>query len=184
MWRVAYRTTWRIAGALAGVVLFAAASAWGASRGAQQTGWIDYRNERYGFSLRVPGDVFVAGEARNKEQGALWIGRDGQARLLAVAVRNDSGETLQSYRTFLMQNTYKGASFDYTPVRDDWFVLSGVQAGQVFYERIVFACEGRYIYGWQMRYSVSRKRFYDRVVEQMHKTFEPGRGEDGNCGPP
>lgn len=148
------------------------------------TGLMNYRNERYGFSLSVPGDVFTPGEARNKEQGALWIGRDGQARLLAVATRNETGESLQSYRTFLMQNAYKGANFDYTPVRDNWFVLSGVQAGQVFYERIHFACDGRYIYGWQLRYSTSRKRFYDRVVEQIHRTFEPGRGEDSKCGPP
>lgn len=146
-------------------------------------GLSSYRNERYGFSLSIPTDVFVPGDARNKEQGALWIGRDGQARLLAVATRNETGESLQSYRTFLMQNSYKGASYDYTPVKDNWFVLSGVQAGQVFYERIHFACDGRYIYGWQMRYSTSRKRFYDRIVEQIYKTFEPGQGEDGKCGP-
>lgn len=155
--------------------------AWTASTGG--SGLVTYQNERFGFSLAVPGDVFAQGEARNKEQGALWIGRDGQARLLAVAARNETGETLQSYRSFLMQNTYKGASFDYVPVKDDWFVLSGVHNGQVFYERITFACDGRYIYGWQMRYSVSRKRFYDRVVERIYKTFEPGRGEDGKCGP-
>lgn len=165
---------------LAGLSVAIATVAWAAS---SSSGWTSYRNERYGFALSVPGDVFVPGEARNKEQGALWIGRDGQARLLAVAARNETGETMQSYRTFLMQNTYKGANFDYTPVRENWFVLSGVQGGQVFYERIVFACDGRYIYGWQMRYSTSRKRFYDRIVEQVHRTFEPGRGEDGNCGP-
>lgn len=165
---------------LAVLAIAIATAVWAASN---SSGWTSYRNERYGFALSVPGAVFVPGEARNKEQGALWIGRDGQARLLAVATRNETGETMQSYRSFLMQNAYKGASFDYTPVRDNWFVLSGLHNGQVFYERIVFACEGRYIYGWQMRYSTSRKRFYDRIVEQMHRTFEPGRGEDGRCGP-
>lgn len=146
-------------------------------------GWMTYRNQRFGFSLSVPADVFVEGEARNKEQGSVWISHDRQARLLAVATRNETGETVQSYRAFRIQNSYKGAAFDYMPHRDNWFVLSGVQGGQVFYERILFACDGRYIYGWQMRYPIARKRFYDRLVEQVHRGYEPGRGEDGNCGP-
>lgn len=171
-----------LASAIAGATLLAAAHAASLPATGEGGGWTSYRNDRYGFSLNFPAEVFVEGETRNREQGALWVSRDRQARLIAVATRNETGETLQSYRSFLIETTYKGASFDYAPQRDNWFVLSGVQNGQVFYERIVFACEGRYIYGWQMRYPLARKRLYDLVVERVHRSYEAGRGEDGKCG--
>lgn len=141
----------------------------------------DYRNRKYGFALRVPPEHFVAGNPRNPDEGGLWVSRDGRARLIAVAAPNTSGESLDSYRRFVMQETYKSASFDYTPVRDNWFVLSGSMGGQLFYERITFACQGRYIYGWQVMYPADQKRLYDRLVEAIHRSYRPGRGEDGNC---
>ncbi len=141
----------------------------------------EYRNEKHGFSLQVPADVFVEGISRNPEAGNVWISRDGQARLSAVAGSNETGETLDSYRRFVMEQTYAGARFDYTPVRENWFVLSGIKGNQVFYERITFVCDGRYIYGWQMFYPVARKRFYDRVVEDIHRHYRVGRRQTGRC---
>lgn len=182
------RKMWRVTSCALGAALLALTSvllapALAVTNGNVPPGWTTYRNDRFGFQLAVPPDVFVEAEARNKEQGAIWISRDRQARLLAVATRNETGETLKSYREFLIQNSYKGAAFDYAPQKDTWFALSGYQGREIFYERIFFACDGRYIYGWQMRYPASRKKFYDRIVEDVHKTFVAGRGEDGNCGP-
>ncbi len=157
---------------------FAALAGNAASTGAAVT----YINEKFGFSLSLPADIFAPGQPRNPEQGGLWMSRDGQARLIAVATANESGESLPAYRAFVMQQSYRNATFDYTPVRDTWFVLSGMKEGRVFYERITFACGGRYIYGWQLEYPVAEKKHYDRVVEQIHRSYKPGRGEDGRCG--
>jgi len=143
--------------------------------------WLTYRNETYGFSLRVPTDTFEAGVPRNPEVGNVWISHDRKARLLAVAGPNETGGSLESYRRFVMEQAYAGARFDYTPVRQNWFVLSGVKGDQVFYERITFVCDGRYIYGWQLFYPVSQKRHYDRIVEEIHRNYRVGNGEAGSC---
>lgn len=142
---------------------------------------IGYFNERFGFSLALPGNVFVAGQPRNPEAGGLWESRDGKARLIAVASENKARETLHNYRRFLMEEIYKGAEFDYAPLRDSWFVLSGRMDDLMFYERITFVCGGRFIYGWQMHYPVSERQSYDRIVEAIHKSYRAGRGEDGRC---
>ena len=142
---------------------------------------LEYHNEKYGFSLLVPADVFTEGVSRNPEAGNIWISRDRRARLMAVAGPNETGGTLKSYRSFVMEKTYAGARFDYMPVRDTWFVLSGIKDNQVFYERITFACGGRYVYGWQMFYPVAQKRFYDRIVEEIHRNYRIAGGEDGSC---
>ena len=150
--------------------------------GAQPGDRVEYRNPRYGFAMTVPADVFQQGDTRNAEAGNLWVSYDGQARLIAGAQVNEGGESLQAYRRYLMETTYTGASFDYTPMRDTWFVLSGMKDGQMFYERVTFACGGRYIYGWQIMYPATDRRRWDRIVEQVHRSYRPGRGEDGNCG--
>ena len=142
---------------------------------------LEYRNPKYGFSLRIPADVFEPGTTRNAEAGGLWISRDRQARLVAAAQTNDSGETLQTYRRFLIEQTYGEAAFDYTPMRDNWFVLSGMKDGQMFYERVTFACEGRYIYGWQLMYPAAERRRYDRIVEAIHRSYRIGQGAGGTC---
>jgi hypothetical protein len=145
---------------------------------------LTYVNQRFGFTLSVPADIFEQGAAGSPEHGALWNSRDGRARLIAVATANDTNETLASYRAFVLEQSYKGATIDYAPVRETWFVLSGTRDGRAFYERINLVCGGRYIYGWRIDYPVAEKRLYDRVIEHVHRTYRPGRGEDGRCGRP
>jgi hypothetical protein len=161
-----------------GTLLFACAAAGGT---AAQTGPIDYRNERFGFSLSVPSELIVQETPDNAEAGGSWVSRDGQARLLVAAGVNETGETLKSYREFVMRETYRRARFDYAPVRQRWFVLSGIKGDQMFYERVNFVCDGRYIYGWQMMYPISERRRWDPVVEAIHRSYRPGAGEDGAC---
>ncbi len=163
---------------MAGAVLLA----WSTVPAAQAGPMLHYHNQKYGFALQVPADVFVEGVSRNPEVGNIWISRNRQARLMAVAGPNEAGATLEDYRRFVMEKTYAGARFSYTPVRSDWFVLSGVKGNQVFYERITFVCEGRYIYGWQLIYPVRQKRLYDGIVEQIHRNYRVGNGVNGSCG--
>jgi hypothetical protein len=162
--------------AAAAVIALAATHAHAATQGT-----LDYRNERFGFSLSVPADIFLPGEPRNPELGMLWISRDGLARLVVVAAPNETGGTMEDYRRFVMQETYAGAKFDYTPTRDNWFVLSGTMRAQTFYERITFVCGGRFVYGWQLHYPSRQRRLYDRVVEDIHRTYQVGQGDNGRC---
>jgi hypothetical protein len=144
-------------------------------------GWSVYDNPRFGFSIAIPSHVFVPGPPPASSDGQLWVSRDGAARLLAAAAPNASQDTLASYRDFVLRTSYPNARLDYSPVRANWFVLSGTMDSRIFYERITFACDGRYIYGWQMIYPAAERRFYDAIVEAVHKSYRPGRGEDGNC---
>lgn len=144
--------------------------------------WTMHHNQKFGFSLRVPTDVFVSGKPRKQDDGWLWISRDRQARLLAAAGKNETGETLESYRRFVVEQSYPSVSFDDAPIHDTWFALSGTKGSQRFYEHVAFACQGRYIYGWQLMYPASARHLYGPIVEEIEKSFQPGRGKDGNCG--
>ena len=141
-----------------------------------------YRNERFGFQVAYPAAVFEPGEAPEGGQGMRFMSRDGAAQLLVSAGRNDTGETLKSYRRFVLSKSYADARVEYAPVRDSWFVLSGTNGDTIFYERITFRCGGKVIYGWQMTYPAAERQIYDPIVEAVHRSYRPGNGEGGKCG--
>ena len=82
--------------------------------------------------------------------------------------------SLRDYRALVLQQTYPGAAIDYAPVRDTWFVLSGTRDGTMFYERVTFTCGGRRINSWAMLYPTTERQVYDRIVEQVARSYRPG----------
>jgi hypothetical protein len=140
-----------------------------------------YRNERHGFSLSYPPGTFAPQPqpAPAGDDGRVFLSRDGNARLLAGAPANADGMNLRDYRALVLQQSYPGAAIDYAPMRDNWFVLSGIRDGVMFYERVTFTCGGRRINSWAMLYPAAERRLYDRIVEQVARSYRPG---EGNCG--
>jgi hypothetical protein len=153
---------------LAGLASLAALSA-----GAQDVA--TYRNERHGFSLSYPAGTFAPQPpAAGDDDGRVFLSRDGNARLLAGALPNADGMRLEDYRKLLMEQSYPGASIDYAPVRDTWFVLSGTREGTIFYERVTFTCGGRLINSWAMLYPAAERQVYDRIVERVARSYRAG----------
>ena len=132
----------------------------------------------HGFSLTYPHGQFQPQEPL-AEDGRIWVSRDGNARILAGALPNADNLTLQDYRALVLKQSYPGASVDYAPIRDNWFVLSGTRDGVMFYERVTFTCGGRLINSWAMLYPAAERRVYDRIVEQVSRSYRAG---GSNCG--
>jgi len=137
-----------------------------------------YFNKRHGFTLSYPTARFKPQEPLS-EDGRVWVSHDGNARLLAGALLNDEGMSLRDYRDFVLKQSYPGAAVDYAPLRDTWFVVSGIREGMMFYERVTFTCGGRLINSWAMLYPAAERRVYDRIVERVAKSYRAG---ERNCG--
>lgn len=137
-----------------------------------------YTNKRFGFTLSYPTARFKPQEPLS-EEGRLWVSHDGNARLLAGALPNADRMNLKDYREFVLKESYPGAAIDYAPVRDSWFVLSGTRDGTIFYERVTFTCGGKLINSWAIIYPAAERVAYDRVVEQVARSYRVGQS---NCG--
>jgi hypothetical protein len=147
---------------------------------AQEPGAVaTYRNERHGFSLSYPAGTFAAEPPPANDDGRVFLSRDGSARLLAGALENTDRLNLRDYRTLVLQQSYQGASLEYAPVTSTWFVLSGTRDGTMFYERVTFTCGGRLINSWAMLYPAAERRNWDRIVEQVARSYRAG---DSGCG--
>lgn len=143
--------------------------------------WATLRNERHGFLIAYPIEVFEQREEPNTDEGRVLYSRDGNARLLVGAFANEDGTTLAAYRDYLMQENYAGAAIDYAPIKGKWFVLSGTIGEKEFYERVSFTCGGRLINSWAMIYPKAERRFYNRIVEAVARSYTPGAGKSGDC---
>ena len=137
--------------------------------------WTDYRNERFGFSLRYPGDLFQPEKTSEAGDGQVFVSRDGAARLLVGALPNDSGQSPAAYQDYIARESYAGYRIDYRRLAGNWFVLSGEGGGKTFYEKVMFSCAGRLINSFAMVYPTDQRDTFDRVVEGMEKSFRPAR---------
>jgi hypothetical protein len=145
----------------------------------EQAGIATYRNERHGFSLAYPAGTFAPQPPAADGEGRVFVSRDGNARLLAGALPNADDVNLRDYRALVLQQSYPGAAIDYAPIGPTWFVLSGTRDGVMFYERVTFTCGGRLINSWAMLYPAAERRVWDRIVEQVARSYRAG---EGNCG--
>jgi hypothetical protein len=145
-----------------------------------KTGFATYSNDKHGFSLTYPTRQFLGFPAATPD-GFQAVSKDGKARLLVGTLANYDAKNLGDYRTFILNESYPGANVTYAPVRDTWFVVSGVMNDGVtgFYQRVNFVCGGGNINSWTVIYPFGEKPVYSPIIEQVHKDYRLG---DGNCG--
>jgi hypothetical protein len=164
--------------------LLAASAAGHAVAREGSAGWTAYRNERYGYSLQYPTDVFAPERTSEAGDGTVFSSADGQAKLLVGALPNEDGLSVASYQDYVQRHSYSDFTVDYRPVGSNWFVLSGDGGGKTFYEKVMFSCDGRLINSFALIYPTADKRRFDAVVEGIQATFRPGRKCEGLPGRP
>ena len=144
--------------------------------------WTLLENAAAGFELKYPADVFAPKPGALEADDRLFVSQDGHAVLRVYANRSSSGTAPSKHRAALLAKRYAGASLDYAPQRETWFVLSGTLGQEMFYERVSFSCDRRSFHGWLITYPVLERQFYDAVVEEMHRTYRYGKAAGWRCG--
>jgi hypothetical protein len=139
---------------------------------------VSYVNDRFGFSFRYPTGVFKPDRRAEAGDGEMFTNFGGDARLLVGAFENTGGHSIQSYMDLIRRESYSGYDLDYAPRGQTWFVLSGENDQNVFYEKVMFSCSGRIITSFALVYPMRRKEMFDPVVKGIEKTFKPGRNCD------
>jgi hypothetical protein len=143
--------------------------------------WATIHNKRFGFQIAYPSEILFPIDTPSGADGRVMQSADGRAKLLVATFENADNLTIDAYREFLLSGNYAGADIDYDRQKPRWFVLSGTKGDKTFYERVTFSCGGKLINSWAMLYPTAEKKFYDRVLEAVSKTYTAGAGTDGSC---
>lgn len=142
-------------------------------RAIEHSDWEVLTIPAYRLSIGYPGNLFEPGEKADGHEGRVYRSRDGKAELLFAAGRNTTGRSLTDARDFALKEIYADAQVEYSPLRATWFVVSGTRGDRMFYDRTDFTCGGRLISTWSITYPVADRRFYDRIVEAIAKSWRP-----------
>jgi hypothetical protein len=136
--------------------------------------WSRYSNERFGFRLEYPANVFHVERTTEAGDGRVFAARDGEARLLVGALRNEDHHSAKSYQDFLARTSYADYTITYRPLGEDWLVLSGEAEGKVFYEKAILSCGGELISSFAMLYPADKREMFDPIVARVANSFVPG----------
>lgn len=101
-----------------------------------QPGYRTYHNARFDYSISYPVKVLIPqGEAANGD-GQKFLSKDGHTEMLVYGANNALDQTLrQVYQSEISNAEHPNRTVTYQVLRADWFVVSGIENGRVFYQR-------------------------------------------------
>lgn len=136
--------------------------------------WQLYQNDRYGTTIDYP-DIFRMQPPPDADDGRTFKSADGAVFKVAASY-NALDFTIASYRDFVIKNLDRGSRVTYEAHGDNWFVISGTNGGELFYEKHVLSHAAQMTEEFVISYPAAVKQTYDPIVARMAKSLRSGKG--------
>lgn len=132
----------------------------------QQIEYETYINSRYGYSIPYPTFLTPQPEAYNGD-GRVFTNGNGE-EMRVYAMENVLESTIQELKE--MQEEIIDGSVDYSVLKKNWFVISGIHSnGSIYYMKTILSDDIEY--SVQITYPKEKKEFYNAIVEKVTKSF-------------
>ena len=167
------------------VLIVLAAIAASSASAAVADDWSTYHNDRYGTTIDYP-NIFKAQPPPDADDGRAFKTADG-ADFSVSASYNALDFNLATFRDFIIKNLDPGAVVTYQAHGDDWFVVSGMNGANIFYERHLLSHHGEMTENFVMSYPASLNRLTIRSWRGWRKHSARERASkvrDGRRGAP
>lgn len=138
----------------------------------------NYCNGRFGFCIDYPANtLFPQGESANGD-GQVFMSKNAETILSVYRDYRDNLNPKESYdiSQAFDEDTWTDASNEskrvvtYKHLGKDYYVVSGYNDGKIFYQKTILTKDG--LATALIEYSETEKDFYDKVAEQIFKTFK------------
>lgn len=132
---------------------------------------LTYRNDRFGTSVTFPAELFAERlEPPQNGDGMTWVSDDG-ASLAVYAFNNALDASPEQLADQASERDEPGFEVTYRRVAKDWVVLSGFDAGAIFYTRFEFGADN-VIHGMLLKYPPSERATYDALTGVIAGSLE------------
>jgi hypothetical protein len=145
-------------------VLLAALSLFPAAAHAQSQ-WATYTNVRFAFAVDYPSDIFTSYAEPDNSDGATFKTKEPWVELRAWGSYNVEK---QSPRAAVAER-YAGTTLDYSSVKRDSYVVSGIERGAIFYDRCNFT--GDRVLCIALVYPAAQKEKWDKIVTRVSRSL-------------
>jgi hypothetical protein len=135
-----------------------------------QAGYRRYHNARFGYSISYPVKILIPqGEAANGD-GQKFLSRDGRTEILVYGSHNVFDQTLQQvYQKELSRTEHPNRLVTYQVLKADWFVVSGIEGGRVFYQKTLL--RGGVFKTFRIEYDERQKGTFDSITATISRSF-------------
>ena len=133
-----------------------------------------YRNDRFDYSVLYPQDILMPEGEPTNEDGQVFRSEDGNIVLRVYGTHNAGEETLaQRY-----EQAQTGRSVTYRTIEtDDFFVVSGNDDGDVFYQKTLL--ENGVFKTLELRYPQAQRREFDAIARTIADSFATTETDTG-----
>ena len=138
------------------------------------SGYKNYTNPRFGYSISYPADFEVAANPANGD-GMRFASPDKQA-VLSVYGGNLLNRTAQDMFE-VSKKSIKG-ELGYNVLESDWFVLTWKENGTLYYKKDLVGSKAHN--GFTFSFPESMRGQYEPVIEEIEKSFKRGNTEQGH----
>lgn len=140
------------------------------SQASAQAGYRRYHNARFGYSISYPVKILIPqGEAANGD-GQKFLSSDGRTEMLVYGSHNVFDQTLQQvYQKELRRAEHPNRLVTYQVLRADWFVVSGIEDGRVFYQKTLL--RGGVLKTFRIEYDERQKGTFDSITATISRSF-------------
>ena len=141
------------------------------SQGMAQYNYRTYHNARFDYSISYPANVLTPqGESENGD-GQKFLSKDGRAEMLVYGSNNSLDQTLlQVYESETSRTEHPNRRVTYRVRRGDWFVVSGIEGGKIFYQK-TFLRKGVFK-TFRLEYEEGAKQTFDPITSRIAGSFK------------
>jgi hypothetical protein len=136
--------------------------------------WLTYHNDRFGTTIDYP-DRFKAEPPPANNDGRKFTSGDG-AEFLVYGSFNALDFDLAKFQDFILENLGRDRAVTYKAQGENWFVISGTNGANIFYQRHLLSHRGELTESFSIDYPAAAKQDYDAIVARMAKSFRSGKG--------
>ncbi len=130
-----------------------------------------YQNARFDYSIAYPPHLVPQGESENGD-GQKFLSQDGRTEMLVYGAQNSLDQSLRKAFEEAKAHSpeHPNRRTTYQVMRRDWFVVSRIDDGRVFYQK-TFLRNGVFK-TFRIEYDESQKKVMDSLTSQIAASFK------------
>lgn len=130
-----------------------------------------YCNARFEYCISYPAGILIPQPEADNGDGRKFFSEDKRVEMLVYGIENALDQTLAEVYEEESENIpAEGRAVTYKLKKNNWFVVSGIKSGRVFYRKTIFRNDQ--FLTFSIEYPPELRSRFDAVTASIAKSFK------------